>query len=56
MDLDNLNGKAATYFDIHIDVDEISSDYDVDKLANRVKELVISSAQYRNNVVINRKR
>lgn len=56
MDLDNLNNRAATYFDIHIDVDEISSDYDVDKLANRVKELVVSSAQYRNNVVINRKR
>lgn len=51
--LKNLNteGGAAgnTYFDVHIEVDEISSDYDVEQMADQVKRLISQDANYRNS-------
>ena len=36
-------------YDIEINVDSIGSDYDVDQLATRIKELINEDARYRNN-------
>lgn len=47
------NAGGDNYFDISIIVDEISSDYDVDKLAERVKQQINDDARYRNVNAIN---
>jgi hypothetical protein len=36
------------YYDIDVHVDSIDSDYDVDSAANRIKELIVDDAMYRN--------
>ena len=41
------------YFEIHIDVDKISNDYDVDKIAERIKQQISNEARYRNVNTIN---
>ena len=55
-----MNGKITKtdsngdcYFEIHIDVDKISNDYDVDKMAERIKQQIVNSARYRNVNTIN---
>ena len=50
-----LNG-GDNYYDIDVHVDEISSDYDVDRLADRLKTLIYKDGQYRNVNVLNRLR
>lgn len=53
------SGKSAeksggdNYFDISIIVDEISSDYDVDKMAARIKQQIYDDSTYRNVNAIN---
>ena len=53
------NGNIQTarngdfYFDIHIDVDKIDNDYDVDQIANRIKQQITDEARYRNVNTIN---
>ena len=42
-----VNDMNMTY-DIDINVDHISSDYDVDQIANRIQKKIIQSAGYRN--------
>ena len=42
-----MNDTNMTY-DIDINVDHISSDYDVDQIANRVQKKIVQSAGYRN--------
>lgn len=50
----NTDGKTGDiYYEIHIDVDKMTSDYDVDDVANRVKTIIAQDATYRNNNVIN---
>lgn len=50
----NLSGKASgasggdNYFDINIVVDEISNDYDVDRLAEKIKQQIYDDSTYRN--------
>lgn len=44
------------YFDIHIDVDKITNDYDVDKIASRIKQQITNEARYRNVNIINMRR
>lgn len=44
------------YYEIHIDVEKLTSDYDVDDVANRVKTIIAQDAMYRNNNIINRLR
>jgi hypothetical protein len=48
-------GKTGgdNYFDISIIVDEISSDYDVDKMAARIKQQIYDDSTYRNVNAIN---
>lgn len=42
-----------TYFDIHIDVDRLTNDYDVEQVADKVVQFVTEKARYRNGNVIN---
>lgn len=46
-------GAGDNYFDINIVVDELSSDYDVDKMVDRIKQKITEDAQYRNVNAIN---
>ena len=41
------------YFDININVDEISSDYDVEQLKKKIKQDITNDAMYRNVNLIN---
>lgn len=50
-----VNG-GDNYYDIDVHVDEIGSDYDVDKLADRLRTLIYKDGQYRNVNVLNRLR
>lgn len=49
------NNGDITY-DIDINVESIGSDYDVDKVASRVKTLITEDARYRNNNAVSLKR
>ena len=54
-----FNDSGATgnaTFDIDINVDKISSDYDVDKIAARVKKVITNEAKHRNVTVMGRSR
>ena len=42
------SNNGDNYFDIQINVDEITSDYDVDKLAARIKKQIYDDSSYRN--------
>ena len=42
-----------TSFDIDINVESISSDYDVEQIASKIKSLINEDARYRNNNAIN---
>lgn len=44
---------ANSNFEININVDSISSDYDVDRLVERVKKDIVEDSTYRNPVVLN---
>ena len=47
----NLGGNI--YLDLNMHVDEIGSDYDVDRIANRVKDILYDASSYRNVNTIN---
>ena len=42
------SGGGDNYFDIQIKVDEIASDYDVNKLAEQIKYQIVQDSMYRN--------
>ena len=47
--LDSSSDKGGdNYYDITIQVDELSNDYDVDQLAARVKKIINDDGRYRN--------
>ena len=48
--------SGDNYFEIHIDVERIEDDYDVEQLANKIKGIIQQDAMYRNVNVINRLR
>ncbi len=50
------NNEGDTYIDIDINVDELANDYDVDEVAERVQEIIVRDANYRNvnNVYLNK--
>ena len=50
-----LNNTQAgnIYLDIDMHVDEIGSDYDVDRIVNRVKDIIYNASSYRNVNTIN---
>ena len=43
-----LSGFGGAAYEININVDHINSDYDVDKIAKRVKENIVKDSGYRN--------
>ena len=45
--IDDSYNNNATY-EININVDKITSDYDVDKMAERVKKIIVKDSSYRN--------
>ena len=52
-DLDKTSQNSEeNVYDIDINVESIDSDYDVDRIAEKVKELVLASARYRNNNIL----
>lgn len=51
------DGKTGDiYYEIHIDVEKLTSDYDVDDVAKRVQQIITADANYRNVNLINRLR
>lgn len=40
--------ESSPIYEININVDKLTSDYDVDKVANRVKQIITKDASYRN--------
>lgn len=52
----SLGTNGDNYYEISINVDEIGSDYDVDKLADRLRTLIYRDSQYRNVNTLNRLR
>lgn len=51
--ISNTKVAGDIYLDLTMNVDEIGSDYDVDKIAERVKEIIYDSSTYRNVNIIN---
>lgn len=49
----NQEQSGDWYFDIDINVDEIANDYDVDKVADRIKQTIYKETTYRNVNAIN---
>ena len=59
-DLRGFKGKTEqsekygdTYYDVQINVDKISNDYDVEQLANKIKKIIHKDSMYRNVNAIN---
>lgn len=59
-DLRGFKGKASqadrvgdTYYDVQINVDKISNDYDVEKMAEKIKKIIHKDSMYRNVNAIN---
>lgn len=46
-DVSDVQGAPVTY-DININVDHLNNDYDVDRVADRVKKIIVQDASYRN--------
>ena len=45
--------NGDNYFEIHIDVDNLNNDYDVEQLATKIKKMINDDARYRNVNSIN---
>lgn len=59
-DLRGFKGKASqadrvgdTYYDVQINVDKIANDYDVEKMAEKIKKIIHKDSRYRNVNAIN---
>ena len=51
---DTSSGNSGdNYFEIYIDVDSLSNDYDVEQLASKIKRMITNDAMYRNVNSIN---
>ena len=46
--MDVATGTGDNYFDIQINVEDISDDYDVEQLANKIRSMIYEDATYRN--------
>ena len=49
----NTGAASTNYIDVSVQVDEISNDYDVDQMVDRVKQKIYEDGMYRNNNMIN---
>lgn len=52
----SVEGSKDNYFDIEINVDQITDDYDVEQLANKIRDMIYADATYRNVNAINNNR
>ena len=50
------NAIGDNYYDIKIEVDSLASDYDVEKVADKIKRMIVNDSRYRNTNAINRLR
>jgi hypothetical protein len=50
------NAIGDNYYDIKIEVDSLASDYDVEKVADKIKRMIVNDSRYRNTNTINRLR
>ena len=53
---DSTQNGGDNYYDIDISVEKLESDYDVDRVADRIKRLIYEDGQYRNVNVVNKLR
>ena len=53
---DNNKNNGDNYYEIDINVESIADDYDVAKMADKIKKLISQDALYRNGNAINRLR
>ena len=44
----SINNNESNMFEINVNVDKISNDYDVDKMVERIKKKIVGDASYRN--------
>ena len=49
----NQQDKGDNYFEIEINVEKIDNDYDVEKMANKIRDMIYQDATYRNVNAIN---
>jgi hypothetical protein len=49
----NKNASGDNYFDIQISVEKIDNDYDVERMADKIKQLIYEDSMYRNVNTIN---
>jgi hypothetical protein len=49
----NKNTSGDNYFDIQISVEKIDNDYDVERMADKIKQLIYEDSMYRNVNTIN---
>lgn len=55
--IENTNNQSGdTNFEISISVEKMTSDYDVEQVANKIKQMISSDASYRNSNLISRLR
>lgn len=54
--IDNNKNNGDNYYEIDINVESIADDYDVAKMADKIKKLISQDALYRNGNAINRLR
>ena len=45
--------SGDNYFDINISVDKLENDYDVEKIADKIRQMIYEDATYRNVNSIN---
>lgn len=48
--------SGDNYFDIEINVDSLNSDYDVEQIANKIRDMLYKDATYRNVNTVNQKK
>jgi hypothetical protein len=53
MDRIPSQNNRDNYFEIHIEVDKLANDYDVEQVAEKVKRIINEDARYRNVNAIN---
>jgi hypothetical protein len=54
-DSDKQNSKKSgdSYFDININIEKLENDYDVEKMADKIRRMIYEDATYRNVNAIN---
>ena len=53
LEADGAGSSGDNYFDINIEVGSVSGDYDVERMADKIKEIIVNDAAYRNVNSIN---